>query len=579
MMKNNSDYFTNKMFVRQFAPAFVSAIGLAIGDMADAIVVGNKMGVTGLAAISLALPVFMIINVLMHGLGIGGSIRFSTCLAKGEHEKATKGFHGIILTAVIISAVLAVIGNIFMPQLLMVLGTTARDGALYDASYEYIKIIITGMPLFFISYISNYYLRNADHEKLASIGFTAGNISDIVLNVVFVIIMDNGVAGAAYATLAGQVISLSIYLVGFFKKPGSLKLVPFMPALEGTFKCFRVGFSSSVQYLFSMVFILLANNALMRMSGSVGVAVFDVVQNASFLILYLYDGTAKASQPIISTYSGEHNDNGRRTTLALSIFWGSIVGAIAIVFIAVFPASVCHLFGITNIEAIELGKYALRVLCIGEAFAGISTLLETYYQASGQEKCSLTIAILRGAVVLIPATMVFSLCGQKGFWWLYPFTEIVSLAAFVVWRKFFSSKEKNFDSERVYTNIISNKNAELGPLIAQIEEFCEKWEATVKQSYFVTMTVEELCAAIISKGFNGADGYIQLTVIAHEDNQFDLHIRDSATSFNPFTLQTKRADSEEGVDMDAMGVFVIRKKAKSFYYRRYQGFNTLIVKI
>ena len=87
-------YFGNSSF-RPSSPA----CGLVFGDMMDGIVVGQRMGVTGLAAISLALPSFMVMNVLMHGLGLGGAIRFSGLMAKGKKEEGIRGFQGILSAA------------------------------------------------------------------------------------------------------------------------------------------------------------------------------------------------------------------------------------------------------------------------------------------------------------------------------------------------------------------------------------------------------------------------------------------------------------------------------------------------
>ncbi len=70
-----------------------------------------------------------------------------------------------------------------------------------------------------------------------------------------------------------------------------------------------------------------------------------------------------------------------------------------------------------------------------------------------------------------------------------------------------------------------------------------------------------------------------MTLAAQLDGDFTLHIRDSTVSFDPFSLETKGVNSAAGVDIDAMGVLVIRQKAKEFFYRRYQGFNSLVVRI
>ena len=94
------------------------------------------------------------------------------------------------------------------------------------------------------------------------------------------------------------------------------------------------------------------------------------------------------------------------------------------------------------------------------------------------------------------------------------------------------------------------------------------------------MTVEELGMAILKHGFHGrTDGYIQLTAIMQENGELELHLRDDATTFNPFDMDTRRASQDGDFDMDSMGVLIIKKRAKEFFYRRYQGFNTLIIRI
>lgn len=573
------EYFTGKMFFRQFFPATVSAVGLALGDMADAIVVGQSMGVTGLAAISLALPVFMVFNVLMHGLGIGGSIRFATLSAEGKKEEAIRSFQGIMTAAAAISIGIAVLGNLFMDRLLFLLGADPADALLYAASRTYVRITVAGTPLFFLAYILNYYLRNDDCERIASVGFTVGNVSDIILNIVLVLGMDMGAAGAAWATLAGLVISIAFYSSAFLQKKLTISFHPLMPDFKGVFRSFRVGFASSVQFLFSMVFILTANNLLMNLGGSVGVGVFDMIQNASFLILYLYDGTAKAAQPIISTYCGERNESGKKHILRLSLVSGIAIALLGSILVAVFPQQICLLFGLEGKEAVDLGVYALRIFCLSTGFAGISIIMDTYYQSCGDEKTAFLLTTLRGLVILLPMTLVFSRFGLKGFWGLYPATELLTVICFLLWLKFGRKKTEDFETDRVFTRTISNKDEELGPLLGEIEEFCDKWSASIKQSYFVNMAVEELCSVIKEKGFKREKGYIQVTLIAEKESLFSLHIRDSAVSFNPFAMHTEKAGAHKDFDMDAMGVLVIREKAREFSYRRYQGFNTLIVKI
>ena len=578
--QHTKDRFTGGMFRQLWIPSVISSVGLAFGDIADAVVVGRRMGATGLAAISICLPIYMVINVCMHGLGLGGSTRYSKYLGEGKKEEAVQSFNRIIQIAMVVSVILAILGNLFLDNILTILGTVATDGELYLAARGYACIIITGMPTFFLAYIINYYLRNDDNQKLASIGFLIANMVDIGLNIIFVLVLEMDAKGAALSTIIGQIIAIVIYIPGFTGKNHILKLKWCTPNIKEVYDCFKIGFSTSVYYICQLVFLLIMNNILMRLSGEKGVAVFDMLQNASYLILYLYEGTTKAMQPLISTYCGEYNKIGMKETLKRGLWYGQILGSIVISIICVFPQSMCTLFGLTEPSVIELGMYAIRIYCIATFFGGMSILIEGYYQACENEKAAFILTTLRGTIVLIPCTILFAFLGMENFWWLFPTTEILSVIIFAIWKAMCDKKENEFDTERIYSRTIENRNEDLILLTSEVEQFCEKWNANRKQMYFVTMTVEEICLAIMQKAFEEEGrGYIQITLIALENLEFELHIRDNATLFNPFSLHTKKANVEGDYNLDAMGMLVIKKKAKSFFYRQYQGYNSLVVKI
>ena len=158
-------------------------------------------------------------------------------------------------------------------------------------------------------------------------------------------------------------------------------------------------------------------------------------------------------------------------------------------------------------------------------------------------------------------------------------TEALTLLIFAGYCRYTAGRQEESEEGRVYTATIHNKYEELSSLLSEIESFCKRWEAAAKQIYFVTMTVEELCAAIMQNGFGETDGYIQITLVAEAGGAFSLHIRDNAVSFNPFSLYTSRLGGDGKVNPDALGILVIREKAEEFFYRRYQGFNTLVVRI
>lgn len=572
------DLFTKEMFHKLLVPALISSIGMAFGDMADALVVGNQMGAVGLAAISLCLPIFMFMNVFIYAWGIGGFIRYGRLLGEGNTEEAINCFNSVMYGALIFSVTCAVLGNVFMPELISMLGASANNPELYGATMNYSRIIITGLPLFFLAYVSNYFLSCDGSEKWATIGFTIANIVDITLNIVFVLIFKFGVAGAALSTVIGQLIAFIIYLVAFLDKKRTLKFKLIKPQLKEIIDCFKNGLSTSVQYVWSFIFILAANNVLIRESGENAVAVFDMLQNASYLIVYIFEAVEKAIQPIISTYVGECNVQGINYCKKISLFEGSVLGLIVSMVIALFAGLVCKMFGLDTPELLEMGNNALRIYCVSTLFAGFNMIIAAYEQAVYKEKMAYIITSLRGGIILIPCMILFSLGSIENFWWIYAVTETVTFVVFFIVRKVMHEKDM-FTGMDVFEKIIRSRNEDLNKLLGEVEEYCDIHDIEPKKAYMVNMAVEELLVVIMKFAFKYREnGFVKLTILKRNDD-VEIHIRDNAGRFNPFTVQTKKVSDMDEDAIDTMGIMMLKKKSKELYYRNYQGFNNVVVKL
>ncbi len=396
------------------------------------------------------------------------------------------------------------------------------------------------------------------------------------MNVVFVLILDMGVIGAALSTILGQLVTILIFLPGILGKKGLAKLHPSMmlPRDFGeTLRSFRVGFSSSIEYLWQFFFLLLVNRSLMAYVGEDGVAVFDMVQNVSYLITYVYEYTAKAMQPLVSTYSGECNRRGVRHILQKGLRYGSAVGIAITLFLFAFPMLTCRLFGLDGSGLKEMGSLAIRIYCLGGFVGGINTIFENYYQSRSDEKPAYVLSTLRSAAVKFPVAVLLIPFGMPVLWLFYPLNEYLSLGIF----KFLERRirKPEVPEERIYHCVIENKMEDFSSLLSETQAFCEKWGADEKQQYFVNMSVEEVCQVIMKYAFSEEEGsYIEISLIARENGEIELHLRDNAKTFDPFSQEK---DGEWNLDL--MGVMVVKEKAKDFLYRRYQGFNTTIIKV
>ena len=579
MIRREKDYFISRMFCRLLVPSLFSSVGFALADMMDSIVLGQRMGEVGLAATNLCLPLFMLINAVMDGLGIGGCVRFSQKLGDGRAEEAVQCFNRIVSAAVFLGMGMGLLANLFPQFMLKILGTVPSDGALYSACGSYARVLMAGSPILMLNVILSNFLRNDNRERLASIGFFVGNMVDFSLNILLVLVLNLGTVGAAASTVIGSGVAILIYLPGILEKGHILKLEPVKMECAEVLSCFRTGFSTSVQHLFRLAFFLLVNRLLMGQGTEDGVAIFSVVYSASFLILYLFNGTAEAAQPLVSTFAGEGSEEDARRVRVLSLRWGLLAGCAAAVVVFLFAKEVCWIFGIAE-ELRQSGAWALRIFCIGAGVTGINTILESYYQAKEEVVSAFLITSLRSFFILIPCTLLLSQLGIRWIWFMYPLTELLTLLVFAACHRFLADQRSVLAPERRLSLTIEGEE-QIGQVLEQVTQFCERWQADQRQGHFVTMAVEEIAMSILQKAMGKAvDGRIHITLAAQEDGEFVLHFIDNAVKFDPFSLKSGRVSNFfEDLDVNAVGMMIVRKKAKEFLYRQSQGFNSLMVRI
>lgn len=574
-----TNVFTRRMFNGFLSASLFSSVGLAFANIADSLVVGMRIGEAGLAAIGITSPIYMLFAFFYIAIGTGGSVEFAKLSASEDGKKSSDLFSMMMTASCIISGVFVFIGIFFTPQTLAMLGVTPKAGEVYRLSYDYAHILLCAAPVFFLNTPFYMFIRCDNARRLATFGFVAGTVIDVVLNFVFVLGMDLGVTGTIWSTIIGQSAALMIYIPHFFKKEAVLKIKLIKPEFGLIFKTLLTGFSVSVQYIFQFVFIIAANYVLLRNAGDYAVAVFDVVLNVSYIGLCIHNASNEAMQPLTGMFCGEHNPVEQKNVHHMAQAVGITAGSALLFTLAVFSTKVCQVYHCNT----SLGRYAIVVYCIGAVFAGINTIACGFYQSTGREKLAFFLTMLRTAVFLIAFTLVLGSIGIHAFWWTFPATELLSLLVTLAAKRnaFFKSSAAEVCEERILSFFLDGGAENHAIPNEQIEEFCRKWGADARQTYYVMMTAEEICTAIIENVFSQEENmYLQITLIACESGDMELHIRDNATCFNPFDLKTEKVsigDCDE--ELRTLGILMVKKKAKKWFYRRYQGLNTLIVTV
>lgn len=566
--------FTDRMFRRLFWPTLISAIGWALGDIADALFVGIRLGKVGLATMSLVAPVYMIYNVLDVGIAVGASVKYTQALGKGEAQKGVEIFSQMLIVAIVTSVAVGAIGLATMPYILRFLGAGSAHSELWSYTKDYLQIMFLGTPFTFLYFLLYYCVRCDDNEKLASAGYTIGFMTDVVASAVFIMVFKLDVRGAIYATVLGKTIGVCIFLLHFTRKWAILRFRFVKPDFKLIFSAMKTGMSSSVGYVGQFIALIVVNNLLQRIGGSGALAVLNVVQDVSYVALAIYTALGDTVQPLSATFFAEHNGTAIRRVMTLGIAIGIVSGGVIAAAFAVFAPSVCRLFGLSG-AAVNTGTFAVRMFCLSVIPAGLNITWSACFQAIKREKIVLLISQLRTFLCFLAFALLLSQFSLRWFWLTFLGAEVLSL---LIWTPI-AHRTKQPEDGKVFNYLLDTNSSDISDLLEKAETFCDANDASPKQSYCVSLCVEEVCQAIIENAFNrNGDEYIQLTLCFEPDGTIVIHLRDNAVSFNPFSMKTGR-DYDDAEQLASLGIQMVKAKSKQFFYRRYSGFNTLTVEV
>ena len=204
-----------KTFFRYVIPSVLSFALSGIYTIVDGFFVGNSIGDLGLSAVNIAYPIVAVIQALGTGIGMGGAIYYSICKAEKKDAEAKEFTAGALWLLIMFSAVLTVLISLLNGSLLRLLGA---DGQLLSLGEEYIAVIALGSALQVIGTGLVPFIRNHGGSFYAMVSMIAGFVTNIILDYLFVWVLDQGVAGAAWATIIGQGVTMLIALAYLLRK-------------------------------------------------------------------------------------------------------------------------------------------------------------------------------------------------------------------------------------------------------------------------------------------------------------------------------------------------------------------------
>lgn len=439
-----------KLLLKMGLPMIISMVLQALYNVIDSIFVANmgSQGAIANQALTLAFPIQILIIAIGVGTGIGLNALLSKSLGEKNKEKANKVAGNGIFLSICIYAVFLLFG-IFGSEWFISLFANGNQEVI-SMGTTYLKIC-TCLSLGSIGYtVYERFLQATGRTMLSTISQISGAVTNIILDYIFIFPLKMGVAGAAWATIIGQFVSLFIAMFFHYTKNkdinGNPKYIkPEIGIIKGIYK---IGISAAIMQ--ALLSVMMAGmNAILggaKANTTILVGSFGIYYKIQQIALFSAFGLSNTIISILSFNYGMKDKERINDCIKYGIIDTALVTFILTIIFEIFAKPLSSLFALsggTSKEIIEVCTISLRIASIGYIFMGFSVAVQGILQSLGYAIRPLIISLLRLVIFVFPVAYIFVQSDNVTniVWWTFPIGEILTcvISIFILKRTY---KEK-----------------------------------------------------------------------------------------------------------------------------------------
>ena len=435
------------LLIKLSVPAMLGMFVMASYNVVDAIFIGWGVGPLGIAATSVAFPMQLFVGALSMWIAMGTASLSSRKLGAGLDEVAERALANGFLMSSVLGFTTMTLGLIFVDDLIGLMGT-AEPVASY--AKEYLRIVFLGNPLIIVGMLFNNTIRSEGNTRYAMYSMVLPAILNVFLDPLFIFGFKMGMAGAAWATVTGQLVTLLWVLRYYLTGKRSLIELKFskMPLRwEIDREILSVGASEFARQGALTVANSILMNQISRYGSPQHIAAFSIMMKVSSLAVMPIFGLGQGMQPIVGYCWGAGLYQRARKTIELALVAAFAITATAEVFLLAFPQVFARAFT-DDAEVIRLTVWGVRILQSTFAIVGFQVIGTVVFQALGFAGPALFLSMSRQVIFFIPALLVLPrFFGVAGVFASYPVADVaaccVTLGFLLFYRKRFRALEQN----------------------------------------------------------------------------------------------------------------------------------------
>ena len=420
------------LLLKYAMPGIIAMTAMSLYNMVDSIFIGHGVGAMALSGLTVAKPFMDICAAFGTLVGVGASSLVAIKLGEKDYRTANDVLANVILLNVLLGALVMVVGLFFLDPILYAFG--ASDTTIVYAR-EYMEIILLGNILTHIYYGLNSMLRSIGHPRISMYATILAVVINIILDPIFIFVLDMGVRGAALATIISQLVSVIIELIIFLNPKEVIYFHRGIWRLKRdiTMRALGIGMAPFLMHMAACFVVIVLNNQLKRYGGDMAIATFGMTNRFMFFFAMIVMGIQQGMQPIVGYNYGANLYPRMLRAFKLSVYCATCVMGVLWLFGVIYPEGFIRLFTHDELLIAQSIIPARIMLCVMFAI-GFPMITGNFYTSIGMAPKAIFLSLTRQVLFLIPLILclplLFSRLGLDsiwGVWWALPISDSLSV--------------------------------------------------------------------------------------------------------------------------------------------------------
>ena len=424
--------------LRRFAiPSVIAMLVSALYNMVDQLFIGHSIGVLGNAATNVAFPLSMVCTSIGLLCGIGGAANFNLCMGRREPEHAKSYVGSAISMLAILGVILCVAVQLFLRPMMLLFGATPD---VIDYACTYTRITSIGFPFLIVTIGGSNLIRADGSPKFSMLCNLVGAIVNTILDPLFIFVFHMGMAGAALATITGQILSFALvvfYLRGFKTLP--LSLSDLKPNMACWARIAALGATPAFNQVAMMVVQIVMNNTLTYYGSNsvygsdIPLACTGIISKVNMLFFSFVIGISQGLQPIVSFNFGAQKYDRVKDAYKKAVFAATAISIVAFLCFQFFPRQIIGIFGSGSEEYLHFAERYFRIFLFFTFLNGIQPVSSNFFTSIGAPKKGIFLSLTRQIIFLLPLLLIFPyLFGIDGVMYTAPIADLAAASVSIV---------------------------------------------------------------------------------------------------------------------------------------------------